>query len=367
MRLLPAIFVLAALSFLRVPAVYGQTAVGSVKGTAVDASGGVLPGVTVIAMASGRPMATTVTDEAGAYLFAALPVGRVEVTFQLEGFATAVEPLAVLQGTESTLVGRLELAHQSETVVVLGVPIPPPPPPRPVAKAVPSHDPDSICGPSKANGLPESFGTIRSRRHEGQHGLYAAGDELIIEGGTLNGLEAGRNLVVRRRYRVNGRGSPELGEHTSGLLQIVEADERVSTAVVVYACDEMMKGDFLAAFKPEPLRAPEPTGAPVFDQAARILFADAGQMMGVARRLMVIDRGSDESIRVGQRLTLFRRQLRDETPVVVGNAVVVAVRGDSATIRVESASDAIVFGDWAAPQRARPSSADPPAADSPLP
>jgi hypothetical protein len=40
--------------------------------------------------------------------------------------------------------------------------------------------------------------------------------------------------------------------------------------------------------------------------------------------------------------------------VIVGDAVVVATRGDSATIRVEQATDAIVFGDWAAPQQPGP-------------
>jgi hypothetical protein len=74
--------------------------------------------------------------------------------------------------------------------------------------------------------------------------------------------------------------------------------------------------------------------------------------MGVPRRLMVIDRGSAYGIRAGQRLTLFRRRGRHaEKPDVVGDAIVVAVRTDSATIRVERATDAILSGDWAAPQR----------------
>ena len=51
-----------------------------VRGTAVDRSGGVLPGVAVTATTSdGRVLATTVTDEAGGYLFDALPVGRARV------------------------------------------------------------------------------------------------------------------------------------------------------------------------------------------------------------------------------------------------------------------------------------------------
>ena len=127
--------------------------------------------------------------------------------------------------------------------------------------------------------------------------------------------------------------------------------ERSSIALVIYACDELMKGDFLASFKPEPIRAPDPVGIPAYRDAARILFADEGQMLGAPRRLMVIDRGSEHGVRVGQRLTLFRRRGRSAArPDVVGDAIVVAVRTDSATIRIERVTDAISAGDWAAPQ-----------------
>ena len=113
-----------------------------------------------------------------------------------------------------------------------------------------------------------------------------------------------------------------------------------------------MPGDWLAAFAAEPVRAPEPVGTPAFDDAAQVLFADEGQLVGAPRRFMVIDRGRESRVHAGQRLTLFRRERRGERrPVVVGDAVVVAVRDDSATIRVEAASDTIEFGDWAAPQR----------------
>jgi hypothetical protein len=66
---------------------------------------------------------------------------------------------------------------------------------------------------------------------------------------------------------------------------------------------------------------------------------------------MVIDRGADHGIHVGQRCTLFR-QGRNAKRNVVGDAIVVAVRTDSATIRVDRAIDAITAGDWAAPHSA---------------
>ena len=116
--------------------------------------------------------------------------------------------------------------------------------------------------------------------------------------------------------------------------------------------NELRTGDYLAAFTPEPIRPPDPRGTPDFDGAARILFADEGQILAAPRRLMVIDRGSQHGIRVGQRLTLFRR--RRGSRDIVGDAIVVATRTDSATIRVERVNDAISPGDLAAPQTPTP-------------
>ena len=107
----------------------------------------------------------------------------------------------------------------------------------------------------------------------------------------------------------------------------------------------------LPRLRPSRFGRPTPWARLPYDEAARILFADAGQTMGMARRLMVIDRGSDHAIHAGQRLTLFHRERRGASPAVVGDAVVVAVRADSATIRIEHATDVIASGDWAAPQR----------------
>jgi hypothetical protein len=65
--------------------------------------------------------------------------------------------------------------------------------------------------------------------------------------------------------------------------------------------------------------------------------------------MMVVDRGAEQGIRPGQRMTLFRHRLSGPGRVIIGEAVVLAVRHDSARIRVEAASDAIQAGDSAAP------------------
>ena len=115
----------------------------------------------------------------------------------------------------------------------------------------------------------------------------------------------------------------------------------------------MMTGDYLVPFV---LDASEDTTAPstmTLENPAHVLFADAGELVGITRRKMVIDRGERQGVRPGQRLTLLRRsKFRGTKPAIVGEAVVLAVRGDSATIRVAWATDVIYFGidgDWAVP------------------
>jgi hypothetical protein len=339
----------------------GQPVPGEARGQVTDSSGGVLPGVTVAATSGdGRILKTGVTDGSGGFLLRGLPAGSIVLTFQLEGFAGATVALTVEPGAESRVVQRLELAHLSETVVVRGpapvarpprvlVPLPPPPPP-PLVRPVPAHDRDSICGPAKPGAMPESLGTIRSGRDKTQGGMYTTGAEVVIDGGLREGLEVGLNLVVRHDYVARWAADPDtIGEHSAGLLQIVTAGDSSSTAVVVYACDEFRSGDFLASFKPEPARDPDPAGTPAYGNPARILFADEGQTLGAPGRLMVIDRGTRDGTHVGQRFTLFRRKRGTAKPDVVGDAVVVAVRADSATIRVGRAADAISAGDLAAP------------------
>ena len=367
MRLLATTLATAALTLFLCPTVSAaQAAKGVVRGQVTDASGGLLPGVTVVAIApSGQVLATTVSDRAGAFVVRDLPAGPVMLRFQLEGFAGVLVGVTIEPGVDARVTQSLELAPLTETVDVRAPapaepPRPPAPrpvpstPPAPLLKPVPEHDRDSVCGPAKPDvAPPEPLGTIRSHRYVAEGGLYTTGAQVIIDGGSLNGLDLGQNLVVRHLFRVRGlEGGDAMGEHSAGLVQIVAVEERSSIAVVVYACDELRTGDFLASFNPEPIRPPDPRGVPAYDDAARILFADEGQILGAPRRLMVIDRGIEQGVRIGQRLTLFRRQRRGGAhPDIVGDAVVVAVRAGSATIRIERVNDAISSGDYAAPER----------------
>jgi hypothetical protein len=351
----------AALIAAVVSAAHAQPA-GTIRVEVVDASGARLPHVAVVATVVTGQTLTDETDRMGVCVLHGVPTGPAIVRLRRDGFAGVMVGVTVEAGAEARVSRKLEVAPIVETVTVEAPapieapppprpPLPPPTPPRvPLVQPVPPHDHDSVCGPAKAGAAPESFGSIRSTRYVAEGGLYTSGSQVAIDGGTANGLDVGQNLVARRLFHVKRAGSGEIvGEHTAGVVQIVAAAERSSIAVVIYACDELRAGDFLASFQAEPIRPPEPRGTPDYDRAARILFADEAYVLGAPRRPMVIDQGTGHGLHVGQRLTLFRRP-RGGTPDVLGDAVVVAIRPDSATIRVERVQDTVTSGDFAAPQ-----------------
>src|SRR6476620_4881911 len=69
-----------------------------IRGVVSDGSGGVLPGVTVVATADdGHIVGNAVTDGVGRYTIGELPEVAVTLTFQIDGFATAVVGLAVIE------------------------------------------------------------------------------------------------------------------------------------------------------------------------------------------------------------------------------------------------------------------------------
>jgi carboxypeptidase family protein len=100
-----------------------QVNTGQISGTVKDTSGGVLPGATVtVTEVNTSSSRTVVTDEHGAYVITALPVGTYSVTVELQGFRKAekqgleITPDARLSADFSLPVGGL-----SETVEVQAV------------------------------------------------------------------------------------------------------------------------------------------------------------------------------------------------------------------------------------------------------
>jgi carboxypeptidase family protein/TonB-dependent receptor-like protein len=114
-----AMFVLLVLS---VAVARAQDTTGTILGTIVDASGGVLPGVTVaIKNTDTSQSRTVVTDAAGRYRVPLLAPGHYEVTAQISGFQTMVRSgITVTVGQQAVVDARMSLGNVSESITVEG-------------------------------------------------------------------------------------------------------------------------------------------------------------------------------------------------------------------------------------------------------
>src|SRR5437660_11142086 len=85
-----ATLALATVGFIGLPAPSAGQALGTIAGAVKDASGAVLPGVTVEASSPAliEKARTVVTDGNGQYQIISLPPGVYTVTFTLAGFST---------------------------------------------------------------------------------------------------------------------------------------------------------------------------------------------------------------------------------------------------------------------------------------
>ena len=100
-----------------------QVQTGSITGTVTDASGAVLPGVSITLTGDrliGGPQ-THVTDSSGTYRFDRLVPGSYHVKFELQGFRTVDRPdVRISAAFVATINGKMEVGSVSETITVTG-------------------------------------------------------------------------------------------------------------------------------------------------------------------------------------------------------------------------------------------------------
>ena len=115
---------LAAMALIVLPGfVYGQTSQSALAGVVKDATGGVLPGVTVEAASPAliERVRSVTTDSAGLYRIVDLRPGTYTITFTLPGFNTVkVENFELRADFTATVNADLKVGELNETVTVTG-------------------------------------------------------------------------------------------------------------------------------------------------------------------------------------------------------------------------------------------------------
>ena len=98
---------------------FAQTATGNVLGTVTDASGAVLPGVS-IAISGEAGTRTTVSGPDGTFRFLNMDYGDYKVTFSLQGFGSSTRAVTIVTGANATVTAALAVGGKTETVEVTG-------------------------------------------------------------------------------------------------------------------------------------------------------------------------------------------------------------------------------------------------------
>src|SRR5712671_2337964 len=113
-------YVSAAILCVAMPAAAAaQVTTADIVGRVVDASGGVLPGVTVTLENVGtHDVRTTATNGSGDYVFTLLAIGSYSIKIQLEGFTGQNSRVTISAGDRARIDARLQLGTISENVTV---------------------------------------------------------------------------------------------------------------------------------------------------------------------------------------------------------------------------------------------------------
>ena len=186
--------------------------------------------------------------------------------------------------------------------------------------------------------------------------MFAPGDALIVNAGTGQGIQPGQQYFVRRLVNDASKKQPKVGAlygiHTAGWITVVDAKENMAIATVTHACDGILEGDYLEPYVEPALPAPALAGTPDFAHPGRIVLADERRQSGYPGLVMVMNRGTDEDIRAGQALTIYRETLNGQGPIIdLGRATVVSVGPQSALVRIDSSREAVYVGDLVAIHR----------------
>lgn len=149
-----------------------------------------------------------------------------------------------------------------------------------------------------------------------QH-IYSQDDNLYISMGTNRGVKVGDKFaVIRPRGRVETRWTKKknLGFYVQevGAVEVVNVKAEVSVVRVVTSCDNFLLGDLLQAIpsRTSPLFEQRPALDPFMDSSGkvsgRIFMARDGQELLGRDQIVYIDLGSEDSVKVGDYLTIYR-------------------------------------------------------------
>jgi len=185
-------------------------------------------------------------------------------------------------------------------------------------------------------------------------------DLIVVDAGTSGGVQLGQEYYVRGQQRlwamhfVGGSSDPAI--RTAGWIRIVAANERTAIAQVIHACGVILQGDYLEPYKapalPDGIDRDDPTGDPDFSALGHVVSGPEDHRTSAPGEFVVIDRGSKQGIKPGQRFAVYRDLQATGMPLAsIGEAIAVEVGEKESLVRITRARTALETGDYVAPRK----------------
>lgn len=190
--------------------------------------------------------------------------------------------------------------------------------------------------------------------------LFGAGDLVVVAGGQARGVQLAQQFFVRRPTRPTvqgyGAGSGLRAATTAGWVRVVAVNDTTAIAIVEFACDGLLAGDYLdpyvAPVIPPDAERTDTSGEPDFSMPGRVLFGDNERSAGATGDFMVTDVGEARGAAPGARFAIYRNVGVAGLPLAaVGEAVVVFVDPQTSVVRLTRTRDAIYTGDLVVPRQ----------------
>ena len=204
----------------------------------------------------------------------------------------------------------------------------------------------------------EAFvGRIVNAEKERNQSMFMAGDVIYIDIGAENGVQAGMEFTIVRPSRLVNRWGSEREVQgriymTPGRVRVLCAQERSSITEIIYSCNEVEVGDFVAPFEPIPVPlvrrtrpatiCDTPNGKPI---GHVVDTRDAVTPVGTDT-IVFLDLGEQDGLNPGDFLTVYHPSTQAQgVRTVLGEAAILTTRNRSSVAIITSMVDFIAVGD----------------------
>ena len=198
-------------------------------------------------------------------------------------------------------------------------------------RSSPRHPPQRPSWTSPARPLLRWFGLsgtiVVAEGKETHKRLFGTGDALVIRGGTAQGCAWATSISVRRvvadRYSEPLKGVFPISVHTTGTVQILEAQADASVAIIIHACDGVIEGDYLEKFEMPKMSSNETGTTADFARPAHLILGDDRRQIALAGAVHGAGPRQRPRRQARPEATIFRTTLKGAGPVATIGAATV--------------------------------------------